>query len=292
MQVTKIKTLAEIKPRPAPLRKKAFSFFAWSFSMIVVFLCAIPLVWMVVSAFKLDREVWAYPFTFFPKKWITNNFVTLFTTKRANFGQAALNTAFVAIMHTFLSLTIETMAAYAFARLDFKFKKLIWRVLLFTMFIPNIAILLTSFVVVKTLGMLNSLWVCIIPSLAGAGAIFFYRQFFLQIPLSMEEAALVDGASRFRIWWSIFLPNAKAPMVLIGTGCFIGCWNSYVWPTLTLSSADKWQIMQVIRSFRNTYSEAYGVVMAASFLSAIPPLVVFLIFQKHIIKGMLISGIK
>ena len=273
-------------------RKKSFIAFCWIFSLIVVFLCAIPLVWMAVSAFKLDREVWAYPFRFFPKRWISNNFVTLFTTKRADFPQAAMNTFFVAITHTVLSLTIETMAAYCYARLDFRFKKLLWRVTLFPMFIPNNAILLASFVVVKQLGMLNSLWVCIIPSLAGAGAIFFYRQFFLQIPLSMEEAALVDGASRFRIYYSIFLPNAKAPMVLIGTGCFIGCWNSYVWPTLTLTSTDKWQIMQVIRSFRNTYSEAYGVVMAASLLSAIPPLVVFLIFQKHIIKGMLISGIK
>lgn len=273
-------------------RKKSFIAFCWMFSLIVVFLCAIPLVWMAVSAFKLDREVWAYPFKFFPKRWITNNFVTLFTTKRADFPQAAMNTFFVAITHTALSLVIETMAAYCYARLDFRFKKVLWRVTLFTMFIPNIAILLTSFVVVKQLGMLNSLWVCIIPSLAGAGAIFFYRQFFLQVPLSMEEAALVDGASRFRIYYSIFLPNAKAPMVLIGTGCFIGCWNSYVWPTLTLTSTDKWQIMQVIRSFRNTYSEAYGVVMAASLLSAIPPLIVFLIFQRHIIKGMLISGIK
>lgn len=199
---------------------------------------------------------------------------------------------FVAVTHTFLSLAIETMAAYAYARLDFRFKKPLWRATIFTMFIPNIAILLTSFVVVKDMGMLDSLWVCIIPSLAGAGSIFFYRQFFLQVPLSMEEAALVDGASRFRIYYTVFLPNAKAPMVLLGTGTFIGCWNSYVWPTLTLTSVDKWQIMQVIRSFRSTYSEAYGVVMAASLLSAIPPLIVFLIFQKHIIKGMLISGIK
>ena len=102
----------------------------------------------------------------------------------------------------------------------------------------------------------------------------------------------LSGGSRFRIYYTVFLPNAKAPMVLLGTGTFIGCWNSYVWPTLTLTSVDKWQIMQVIRSFRSTYSEAYGVVMAASLLSAIPPLIVFLIFQKHIIKGMLISGIK
>jgi multiple sugar transport system permease protein len=278
--------------RKGYVRKNGFKIFSSVFSLLIVALCAIPLIWMVVSSFKLDREVWAYPFKFFPKRWITNNYVTLFTTKRVNFTQAVGNTLFVAVTHTFLSLAIETMAAYCYARLEFRFKKLLWRVTLFTMFIPNIAILLTSFVVVKELGLLDSLWVCIIPSLAGAGSIFFYRQFFLQVPLSMEEAALVDGASRFRIYCSVFLPNAKAPMVLLGTGTFIGCWNSYVWPTLTLSSVDKWQIMQVIRSFRSTYSESYGVVMAASVLSAIPPLIVFLVFQKHIIKGMLISGIK
>ena len=272
--------------------KRSFRVFCWIMASLAVIISAIPLIWMVVSAFKLDREVWAYPFKFFPKKWITNNFHTLFTTKTVNFGQSALNTFFVAITHTFFSLIIDTMAAYCYARLDFRFKTTLWRVTIFTMFIPNIAILLTSFVVVKQLGLLNSLWVCIIPSLANAGNIFFYRQFFLQIPLSMEEAALVDGAKRFGIYYKVFLPNAKAPMVLLGTGTFIGCWNSYVWPTLTLSSVDKWQIMQVIRSFKNTYTEAYGIVMAASVLSALPPLIVFLIFQKDITKGMLISGLK
>jgi multiple sugar transport system permease protein len=272
--------------------KKSFNVFSYLFCFLLILLCMVPLVWMIISSFKLDREVWAYPFKFLPNKWLTNNYVTLFTSKRVDYVQALKNTGFVAGMHVVLTLAIETMAAYAYARLEFRFKKLLWRVTLFTMFIPNIAILLTSFGVVKQLGMLDSLWVLIIPSLAGAYGIFFYRQFFLNIPLSMEEAALVDGASRLRIYWSIFLPNAKPPMVLLGTGCFIACWNSFIWPSLTISSVEKYQVMQVIRSFRNMYSEAFGVVMAASAVGAIPPLIVFLIFQRYIIKGMLISGIK
>lgn len=131
------------------VKKRSFGIFAWVFCIVVVILCSVPLFWMVVSSFKLDREVWAYPFRLLPKKWITNNFVTLFTTKRVDFARALQNTAFVAITHTVLSLLIETMAAYCYARLEFRFKKLLWRVTLFTMFIPNIAILLTSFVVVK-----------------------------------------------------------------------------------------------------------------------------------------------
>lgn len=274
------------------VHKKNFQVFSYIFCVFITILCIFPLIWMVVSSFKLDREVWAYPFHFFPKKWLLNNYNTLFTTKRVDFAQAALNTLFVSGVHTILSLFIDSAPAYAYARLNFRFKKVLWRISLFTMYIPGITIQLTSFVVVKQLGMLDSLWVLIIPSLAAAGNIFFYRQFFLQVPNSLEEAALIDGSNRFSIYFKIFLPSAKAPLVLLGTGCFIGCWNSYVWPSLTITSTNKWVLMQVVRSFRNTYSEAYGVVMAASVLSAIPPLIVFLIFQKDIVKGMLISGIK
>ena len=271
---------------------KVFKVFAWVFCALLVVLCLFPLIWMVFSSFKLDREVWAYPIRILPRRWLTNNYVTLFTNKTLDYTKALMNTGIVAVAHTVLSLFIETMAAYAYARLDFPYKKLFWRVTLFTMFIPNIAILLTSFVVVKQLGMLNTLWVLIVPSLAGAGAIFFYRQFFLNIPMSMEEAALVDGASRIRIYWEVFLPNAKSPMVLLGTGCFIGCWNAFVWPSLTIMDPNKFQVMQIVRSFRNQYTEAYGVVMAASVIGVIPPLLVFMFFQKDIVKGMLISGIK
>lgn len=274
------------------LKKRSFSLFSILMCALLAFMCVFPLVWMLVSSFKLDREVWAYPVKFLPNRWLLNNYRTLLSSKRVDFLGSACNTFFVAFTHTALALLIETMAAYAYARLEFRFKKLFWRITLFTMFIPGISIQLTSFVVVKDLGMLDSLWVLIIPSLGAAGTIFFYRQFFLNIPMSMEEAALVDGASRLRIYWSVFLPNALAPMVLMGTGAFIGSWNDYIWPSLTISSTDKYVIMQVIRTFRSQYGEAYGVVMAASVLSSIVPIVVFMIFQKHIVKGMLISGIK
>ena len=271
---------------------KAFKIFSYIFCTFLILLCAFPLIWMVVSSFKLDREVWAYPIHFFPRQWMTKNYIILFTNKSLSFLNALRSTLIVAVSHTVLTVILETAAAYAYARLDFPFKKLLWRVTLFTMFIPNIAILLTSFAVVKRLNMLNTLWVLIVPSLVGAYGIFFYRQFFLNIPMSMEEAALVDGASRFKIYLRVFLPNAKPPMVLLGTGCFIGCWNSYVWPSLTIVDPNRYQVMQVIRSFRNQYTEAYGVVMAASVIGAIPPLILFMIFQRDIVKGMLISGIK
>ena len=151
---------------------------------------------------------------------------------------------------------------------------------------------MTSFVVVTRLGMLDSYWVLILPGLAGAYSIFFFRQFFLGMPMAVEEAALIDGASRFRIFWNIFIPNAKSPYVIMGTGAFLGYWNSFLWPAMTVTSSQYMQVMQVIRSYNNMYANKYGIVLAGSALAALPPIICFLCFQRYIVKGLMISGIK
>ena len=132
----------------------------------------------------------------------------------------------------------------------------------------------------------------ILPGLAGAYAIFFFRQFFLNMPMAVEEAALIDGASRFRIFWNIFIPNAKSPYVIMGTGAFLGYWNSFLWPAMTVTSSKYMQVMQVIRSYNNMYANKYGIVLAGSLLAALPPIICFLCFQRYIVKGLMISGIK
>jgi multiple sugar transport system permease protein len=206
--------------------------------------------------------------------------------------QAMKSSTFVAVTAALISVTINSMAAYAYARLEFKFKKLLWRVTIFTMYIPGITILVTSFVVVSSLGMMDSYAVLILPGLVSAYSIFFFRQFFLNMPMATEEAALIDGAGRFRIFVSIFIPNAKSPYVIIGTGAFLGYWNSFLWPAMTVTSSQYMQVMQVIRSYNNMYANNYGVVLAGSAIAALPPILVFLLFQRHIVKGLMISGIK
>jgi multiple sugar transport system permease protein len=252
-----------------------------------------PLLWMIISAFKPAKEVLkANPLRFFPSTWDFTNLVKLFEDTSYPFLQAMKSSAFVALTAALLSVTINSMAAYAYARIDFKFKKLLWRTTIFTMYIPGITILITSFVVVNSLGMLDSYAVLILPGLAGAYAVFFFRQFFLNMPMATEEAALIDGAGRFRIFWSIFIPNAKSPYVILGTGAFLGYWNSFLWPAMTVTSPQFMQVMQVIRSYNNMYSNNYGVVLAGSAIAALPPILVFLLFQRHIVKGLMISGIK
>lgn len=193
----------------------------WVFTAVALLVTVIslfPLVWMGISAFKSGKEILkANPLRFFPSVWITDNFQKLFSDTTYPFLQSLASTAFVAVSAALLSISINSMAAYAYARLDFRFKKPLWRLTIFTMYIPGITILVTSFVVVNTLGMLDSYAVLILPGLASAYSIFFFRQFFLNMPMATEEAALIDGASRFRIFISIFIPNAKSPYVIMGT---------------------------------------------------------------------------
>lgn len=266
------------------------------FTAIALVMSAIslfPLVWMILSSFKNAKEVLkANPLRFFPTVWVSTNYQKLLEDTTYPFLQAMKSTGFVAISAALLSIAINSMAGYAYARLNFRGKTVLWRISVFTMYIPGITILVTSFVVVNRMGLLDSYAVLILPGLASAYAIFFFRQFFLNMPMATEEAALIDGATRFRIFYSIFIPNAKSPYVIMGTGAFLGYWNSFLWPAMTVTSARYLQVMQVIRSYNSMYFNNYGVVLAGSALAALPPIIVFLIFQRHIVKGLMISGIK
>ena len=262
-------------------------------AVIVTLFSVFPLLWMLVSSFKEGKEVLrANPLRFFPSQWIQTNFQKLAEDRTYPFWQSMRSTAFVSVSAALLSITINSMAAYAYARIEFTFKSFLWRLTVLSMYIPGLTILVTSFVVVNNLGLLDSYWVLILPGLASAYSIFFFRQFFLNMPMAVEEAALIDGASRSRIFYSIFIPNAKSPYVIMGTGAFLGYWNSFLWPAMTVTNQKYVQVMQVIRSYNNVYANNYGVVLAGSLLAALPPVLLFLVFQRYIVKGLMISGIK
>ena len=185
------------------------------------------------------------------------------------------------------------MAGYVFARMEFPLKNVIWWSVLITMFIPGITILLTSIRVVNMLKMVDTLMVLIIPGVVSAYNIFYFRQFFLAIPKSLEDAALLDGLGHFGIFWHIFRPMSTTPMIVIGISVFMGYWNSFMWPTLTVSNnAEIAQVTQIIRVLSDAYAGNYGVVVAASLISIAIPLVIYLIFQKKILEGIATTGLK
>lgn len=268
------------------------SILIWTVLIAIAIAAIFPLVWMVLSSFKDKTEVFKVPIRLFPEQWSFKNYEKVFGDNTQNFGIAMLSTLFVSVSAVFLSLLVNTMAAYAFARTEFYGKKILWAYTILTMFIPGLTIMLTSFLVVHSLNMLNTFAVLILPGLASGYNIFFFRQFYLNMPMALEDAARIDGAGRFEIYWRIYVPMSKAPMVVLGAGIFMGYWNSFLWPSLTVNDPYKMQIMQIIRSMSSVYSSDFGSIMAATTVTIIPPLLMFLFFKRYIIQGVVLSGIK
>ncbi|WP_169082487.1 carbohydrate ABC transporter permease [Paenibacillus sp. PL91] len=272
------------------LQEQTLKTIMYVIGILIAIVALFPLVWMVIAGFKAKTEVLSSPFRFFPEKWLFSNYSAILSDPMFLKSMGVTFTG--AVFFAALSLIINSMAAYVFARLEFRFKRTLWVFVICTMFIPGMAILLTSFIVVTEMKMLDTMAVLILPGVASAGHMFFIRQFYLNIPLALEEAALIDGANRWTIFTSIFFPMSYPVFVIVGIGSYLGYWNSFVWPTMTITNPDLFQIMQFLNTFRSERSTEMGLLMAGSTLAAIPTIILFLIFQKYIIKGIKISGLK
>ena len=249
-----------------------------------------PLAWMVIAGFKSKTEVIQTPFQFFPEVWRWENYAQILADP--TFLRTLLWTFGGAVLFTVLTLAVNSLAAYAFARLDFRFQRTLWVIVITTMFIPGMTILLTSFIVVTRLSMLDTLAVLVLPGAASAGTVFFIRQFYLNIPASLEEAAMLDGCGRFAIFVRIFLPLSKPPFVVMGITAFLAYWNSYVWPILTITTPERFVVQQYLATFRSERTTELGLLMAGSVLAAAPVIILFLIFQRQIIGNIKMAGLK
>ncbi|MFD1936660.1 carbohydrate ABC transporter permease [Nonomuraea mangrovi] len=262
----------------------------YGLAVAIIVAALFPLAWLAVAGFKAKTEVVATPFQFFPEVWHWDNYARLLADEA--FVRALGVTFAGAALFAALSLVVNALGAYAFARLEFAFKRTIWAIVITTMFIPGIAIMLTSFIVVTELGMLDSMAVLVVPGAASAVQVFFLRQFFLAVPTALEEAAQLDGAGPWRTFRHIFVPLSKGAFVVVGATSFLLFWNSYVWPVLTITDPELFPIQQYLATFRSERTSEQGLLMAGSTLAALPVVILFLIFQRHIIRGVRISGLK
>lgn len=273
-------------------RSKLTKCLTWLICLTVTATAMFPLAWMVISSFKKNADIIAMPLRFFPTVWITDNYEQILFSDAFSIGYSLIYTFVLAAVFTIATLAVNATAAYGFARLDFPGKGLLWALVMVTMFIPGISTLVTSYTVVAKLGMVDTVWVLLIPGLASSGMIFFIRQFYLNFPLSLEEAGLVDGSTPFKNFWYIFLPTSAPVFVIQGVGAFLGFWNNYLWPAITINREELYPVMLMLQFFRSQKAMKDGVVLAGAVITSLPPIVLFLIFQKHIIEGIKMSGIK
>lgn len=249
-----------------------------------------PFVWMISSSLKLDREVFIYPIRWIPEVFHWENYSLIW--QKVPLAMYAKNTATIAIVVTFLQTLTSSFAAYAFAKLQFKGRDLIFLSYIATIAVPWQAYMLPQFLMMRTIGLYDTLLALVILQAFSAFGVFLMRQFYQSIPNELCEAARIDGLSEYGIWARIMLPLSKASIAMLVIFTFVGTWNDYMGPMIYLTTDANKTIQVGLRRFIQENSSDYHLIMAASLCSLLPVSIVFLCLQKYFIEGIATSGLK
>ena len=274
-------------------KKKMKALFVYMGVGIVAILVILPFAWMLVSAFKSQRELFAYPPTFFPTEWKIENFIEAASRGSISFWQMFLNTMKIAGPSTVFNIIFSSLAGYAFARLRFPFRDTIFMCFIAAMMVPFAITLIPRFLLFKDLGFYDTYVPLIIPIMFGTPfSIFLTRQFFMTLPKELEEAAIVDGCSHVRIWAQIFMPLCKPIIATLSVFQFQSSYNDFMGPVIYIASDVKFTVQMGLSSFRNSFTSRYDLIMAGSILALIPVVILFICCQKYIVRGIAMSGLK
>lgn len=247
-----------------------------------------PLLTMLSIAFKKEGE--AFGMNLLPEDPTFGNFVYVFT--QVDFLRYLFNSFFVAAIITAVALLFHSMAAYALARLRFPGREVIFLAMFSTFLVSLPVIIVPLFILVRSLGMLNSYWGLIIPPTFNAFGIFLLRQYYLSIPRELEEAAVIDGAGYWRIYRSLILPLSRPILASLAILFFLTNWNAFLWPLTITSDRELWVVQVAIASFKSQYTASWSYTMAASTVVVLPTILLFLFFQRQIMESIKTSGLK
>lgn len=249
-----------------------------------------PLYWMITGSFKDQTAAIQIPPEFFPRLPTLINYIRL--VEKGGIFQWLWNSTTVAVLSTFFTCILATMAAYALTKKQFIGRNLIFMAIIATMLIPRELGLVPMFILMRDLGLINSLSSAILPVVVLPFSVFLMRQFSMTIPNELLEAGRIDGCSEIRLFTNIFLPVVKPGIGALAIFTFSTAWNDYLWQLVMLSSPDKRTLPVGIASLLSEYVAQYGMQMAASTIGFIPIFIVFIMFQKHFVKGITLGGIK
>ncbi len=251
-----------------------------------------PFYWILRTSFMEYRQIQAYPPAWFPSPFIVTNYTQ--GLQYFDFPRYYMNTIFVVGVCLMGTLFTSTLCSYAFSRLRWPGREKIFSLILTSMMLPTAVTLIPTFIGWTAVGGVNTYLPLTVPSWLGGGAFFIFllRQFYLTIPREYDEAALVDGAGYFTIYWKIMLPMIKPALISVGMFCFVNNWNDFMNPLVYLSDDSKFTISLGLRSFMGMYNTEWGYMMAATATAVIPVLTVFLIGQKYIVEGVVMTGLK
>jgi multiple sugar transport system permease protein len=251
----------------------------------------LPLAWMFVTSLK-PRAEWLL-LNWIPQRPTLANFRAILDNPSLPVLRWFLNSAGVATAFTALVLLLDSMAAYAYARMEFRGRNTLFMLLLATLVMPGIIFLVPNYLTIANLGGLNTYWGIIAPGLAGVFGVFFLRQFFMNLPRELEEAALMDGASRWTIFFRIVLPLSVPALTTLGIITYLSSWNDFLWPLLIVGNDTAKQTLPVgLAKLQGAYVFEYGQLMAGAAIAALPVLVLYVILQRYIVRSVAMSGLK
>ncbi|MCL5046517.1 MAG: carbohydrate ABC transporter permease [Actinobacteria bacterium] len=255
------------------------------------FLMIIPFLWAVTSSLKTPEQLLIWPPQWIPKPVMWSNYADAWTL--LPLARFLLNSAFLSIIVPLLQIATASLAAYAFARLRFRGRDALFLVYLGTLMIPGHVTLIPNFILVKNFGWINSYLALIIPPMFSGSTVFgtfLLRQYFLTIPYELEDAARIDGCSRWMTFWKIIVPNSKPALATLAIIAFKNEWNTFLWPLVSINDYMKMPIQVGLSYFRNAAETRWEVVLAGTTIALVPIIIVFLLGQRYFLKGMVQSG--
>ena len=250
-----------------------------------------PFIWMALASVKPEAEIRSVPPTWLPETWTLENFRELFT--RLDFPLYFFNSTLVAGLITAGNLVFCSLLGYALAKLDFPGRKALFLVVLGMLMVPGMVLFVPQFVLVSNLGLANSYAGLVLPFLAGPFGVFLMRQFLTSIPDDLIEAARVDGAGEWRIFWRIVLPLCRPALATLGILTFLSSWNSFLWPLVVATTEDKYTLPVALALYSVGQNRTdFGLLLAGAVVVVLPVLIVFLILQRHFLRGIATTGLK
>lgn len=270
--------------------KTIFKVLTYILLIIGVIFTMIPFVWMFLTSIKSQAESILIPPKVFPDVFRWDNYSILF--KRLSFGTFYINTIFITVVTTSLKLFFSSMAAYAFARIEFKFRNFFFALFLAVLFVPGEIFTLPRYLIIQKMGLLNTLTAIILPNLVNAYGIFLLRQFYLTLPKEVEEAAIIDGCNYFQIYYKVMLPLIVPGLVAFGIMEMLFNWNTLLWPLIVNSATNKMTLSAGLAGLIGQANMPFPLLMAGACLAALPMIIVFFIVQKKFIASIAITGTK
>lgn len=254
------------------------------------FLTIVPFIWMISASFMSDGQASVFPPRFIPKFFTLEQYELLII--RLNVSVNFMNSIILSVLITFISLFLNSMAGFAFAKYRFAGSEKLFKLLLSSMIIPAQVTMLPLFLMLKSVGLINTYMAIIIPGLANIFGIFLIKQYVMSIPDSLIEAARIDGASDFQIYSRIILPLAKPILVTLAIFTFMGVWNDFLWPLIALTDNSMYTLPVALANLMGEHTKDPELMMAGSVLTILPVIIVFLALQKYYIKGIMMGSVK